>query len=242
MRRSILLGMLALLLAFPTAALADTTEPPESGGPGSNTYHFINKGNGGFAVFTNLEWTDEAPAPGTYFATYVDFGSEVSADGGQSYSFSYVCVWSESFTIDEFDNWDWLSSVGGCADGAAISTSRNLSQARVQASIQVIDCLLWDEETWECLEEADLGTIEIDLSLAGTGPTYRYHGTGTGGEAGNYQYAYNGTGSHRSAIPTGTIEFNGDSLIAGATVAEGQLFSSRNGYVEVFIGQSSPGG
>lgn len=234
MRRSILLGVMAIALAFPAAVFADT-EPPGSDGPGAQTYHFRNLGAGGFAAFTNLAGTEEDPAAGTYFFTFVDFSSQVSTDGGQTYASSYVCVFSESISIDASGNWEWLSGVGGCAEGATITTDRRLGQATVRGSIPVIDCLSSDVETGECLEIVELGSIDVDLTLMGTGRTYRYHGTGSGGTAGQYQYAYHGTGSNRSAVPSGTIVFDGQSLTEGATQVDGLLFNSRDGWFEVSI-------
>lgn len=234
MRRMFAIAMLAMSLAFPVAALADT-QPPGGDGPG-NAYHVLNRGSGGYASFDNLVWTDEGPVPGDYFYTSIDFSSQVSRDGGQTYDSKYACVWYEEFSIDEFGEWTGGSFLGGCAEATTISIGKGLSRGQVVAAIPVGDCLLWDEETGECLDFEELGVIDVAMTLTGTGPTYRYHGTSSGGTAGYYQYTFHGSGSNRAAIPSGSITFDGASLIDGATNSWAELFTTKSGYVDIWIG------
>lgn len=225
MRRlaSVLVGCaLAAVAAGPAAA--------------AETYQAHATGSSAYALFTNIDWETfdwENPAPGTYFETYVDAGMSISS-GGETYG-PGACVWSYSFDIDENGQYAGDSWVGACGDATAFTLDRRLDSASLQASFPVVDCAAWSEDGEECLELIELGTLDVDLAWTGTGPIFRSHGSSSGGIAGDYQYVEHGTGAQRSATPSGVVTLDGTSLIDGATSADGGLWASRDGWVEIYV-------
>ncbi|MCI0581993.1 MAG: hypothetical protein L0227_03700 [Chloroflexi bacterium] len=210
----------------------------------AETFHHVDSGMGLSAGFTNAP--DEGPLePGTYFATWVDSSSSV---GFEEHSFGNgVCVYHVQVTVIDEETWVYDRELSACAEGSTLTIDRRLDRGRVVATIPDIErCLLYDEETWECLETELLGTVELDVTIAGVGPIYRSHDAGSGGTAGDWQYAYHGTGASREGIPSGTVDLtepDGDvvSLVAGATVTVGSLWNFRSGGVEISIAPFSEG-
>lgn len=229
MRRSasILVGvMLAAIAASPTAA--------------ADTYHVTGSESSADAYFSNIDWETfdwDNPAPGTYFSTEIYAGESLYSDA-EAYA-PGACVYYDEFTIDGDGLFAGESSFGACADAATYSFDRRLSSASVEASIPVVDCAEWDEETGDCIGGlVELGTIEVDLTWTGTGQVHRSHGTDTWGNAGEFQFTSHGTSASRTATPGGTATLEGSSLIDGATFADGRLWSSRDGWVDVSVSGS----
>lgn len=189
-----------------------------------------------FAGFTNIpdgEW--ESVPPGDYFSTQV-FAGERLATGSEAYQEDFVCAWSEAFTVDSEGQFNWTFGVFVCGEADTFEVDRRLRTGRVVASLPVVDCAAWNEETGECLEPIELGTLVIDLSLSATGEIQRYRSTSTGGLAGQYTYVYHGTGAARDANPAGTVTLDGQPLIQGATSISGQLVNASGGSVDVIVG------
>lgn len=187
-----------------------------------------------FPTKDDIEWTDPL-VPGSYFETWVDASSFVTSEDGQTYAGSGACASSYHFTIDADGGWTDDSYIGGCVDGATFTIdARKMTRAALVAEIPVTGCQEWDPDTGECTDEVD-GTISVDLIWAGTGPMLRNHGTSSGGTAGYYQYTSHGTGTQRQGDPSGTITFNGGSLISDATYSDGWLWQYRSGSVDVSI-------
>lgn len=210
----------------------------------AETFHHVDSGSGLSAGFTNAP--DEGPLePGTYFATWVDASSSI---GVAEHSLgSGVCVYHVQVTVIDNENWILDREVSACAEGAAITIDRRLNEGRVVATIPDIErCLLHDEETWECLESELVGTLEVDVTVDGTGPLYRSHDAGSGGTAGFYQYAYHGTGASRDGLPSGSVDLtepDGDvvSLVDGTTQTYGSLWNFKSGGVDISFSSPEPG-
>jgi hypothetical protein len=206
---------------------------------GSDSFHFRGSGSSAYGFFTNVPMDQEQIPPGSYFYTDVWASRSIVTGGGDTYADSAACVFHVAFTIDADGNWTEDAYFGTCVSGANLSISKRLTGASLVAALPVEECLAWDEETGECTELVNLGTILVDLAWVGDGPTYRYHGTGSGGTAGNYQYTYHGTGSSRNASPSGSLSFIGpdgsDQDLTGGLDGLGSISQSRDGYVEVII-------
>ncbi len=200
----------------------------------ADTYHYRERGSGVSAWFSNFEWDEDGNLPpGTYWEVYVDAATYV-ARGDGAWQSDFACVSSWSVTVTPEGEWMGEGGVGWCGEGASINLAKKLGSATLTASFEVLDCLAWDEETGECLDEIDLGTFEVDLSFTGAGPLERYHGTSGGGVPGQYQYSYHGNGTQRSADVSGTVTLDGESLIDAATMTGGWLFQTKSGYMEVW--------
>lgn len=223
LRRMVLvLAVVASLLMAAMPAAAATTS------------HYQERGSGLNADFTNAAWDENGNiAPGDYFETWVDAATYL-AKGDGSWMYKYVCVNHYEFTIDTDGNWVDDSWFGACGDAATLTLDKGLNTGHVAATFEAEDCLAWDKDTGECLEPISLGTIVVDLTLTGTGRTERWHGTSSGGTAGSYQYTSHGTGTSRSADVSGIVTLDGASLTAGAASTYGWMFTSKNGYVDVW--------
>jgi hypothetical protein len=200
----------------------------------ATTSHYQERGSGLNAGFSNVVWDEDGNiAPGDYFETWVDASTYLSKGDG-SWMYQYVCINRYAFTIDADGNWIDDAWFGACGKATVLTLDKGLNTGRLIATFEAEDCLAWDEETWECLETVPLGEVAVDLTLTGTGRIERWHGTNSGGTAGSYQYTAHGNGSSRSADVSGTVTLDGASLTAGATSAYGWMFTSRNGYVDVW--------
>jgi hypothetical protein len=200
----------------------------------ADTYHWQNTGTGLFAYYSNIPWEAETIPPGTYFETYVDASSYVS--NAADTIGNGVCVSYWSFTIDKHGDWVDGPSYGACGPATTLKLDKQLGTGRVVASIPIVDCTAWDKETGECVGDLiEVGTFGVNLTLTGTGPIFRNHGTSSGGTAGYYQSTYHGTGTNRSATPAGSVTLNGASIIGGATTTGGSLWSSRDGGVDITV-------
>lgn len=228
MRRLIVI-LAVSLVALAAAAPASATE----------SYQFRSSGNSAAASFSDFPWDSETIPPGTYFYTDVWASQSINRDNGTVYDDSGLCMFHETFTIDDNGEWTGGTGFGECVSGVDLTLSRKLTSASLTASFPVGTCLAWDDQTGECLDFLDLGIVEIDLDVVGVGPISRYHGTGSWGAAGNYQTTYHGTGSSRDATPSGTIELVGPdgSVIdlTGGLAGHGYLSQSRDGYVEIVV-------
>jgi hypothetical protein len=193
--------------------------------------NFRIRGAGLSASFSNISFDEgkELP-PGEYNDTYIDAGSSVSI-GTNTHS-DYVCVSHWEFTVEDDGRWIDGLNFYACGPADTLTVDRRLSAGHVAASFQVEDCLTWDE-TGECAEVVFLGDLAVDVVLAGSGDVERVHGVWIGGSSSQYQFVYSGSGSGRSANPSGTVTFDGASLIDGATVTSGSLLRTQTGYVEV---------
>ncbi len=226
------LCMAALVAAAPVAADTGPLDPGVS--------HFRSSGNSASASFSNVPWDAETIPPGSYFYTDVWASNYIINANGEVFEDNGVCVFHEEFTID--GNGDWTSQVGfgDCTSGADLSVSRRLTGASAVANVPVGYCAAYDPNNEECLDFVDLGTVMIDLTWSGFGPIERYHGTGSGGSAGNYQYTYHGTGSGRAATASGTIDLvaldGSVQDLTGGLTGNGSLSRSRDGYTEVIVG------
>lgn len=200
----------------------------------TDTYHYRERGSGVGAYFSNMEWDDEGNLPpGTYTEVYID-GASYVARGDGPWQADYVCVSTWTVTVTPEGEWIDEGGFGWCGEGASMSLTKKLASATLTASIVVEDCLVWDEETGECLETVELGTLEVDLVLSANGPLERYQGKSSGGVSGQYHYKYHGTGTQRSADVAGTVTLDGVSLIDDATIIGGWLFQTKSGYMEVW--------
>lgn len=217
-----------LLAATPATAMAATTAMA------AGTSHYQERGTGMDAGWTNLTWDEEGNIPaGDYFETYVSAASYV-AKGDGSWTDQYVCIDHYTFSVDAEGNWidgDYLSA---CGTADTLMVNGRLAGGQVTASFEAQDCTAWDENTGECTEWTDLGTLAVDLTLSGIGRIEQYHSTNSGGTAGLYQYTSHGTGSDRMADVVGSVTLDGASLTDGATMSYGWLFQSRSGYVDVW--------
>ncbi len=223
LRRMVLvLAVVASLLIAALPAAAATTS------------HYQERGSGLNAGFSNVEWDENGNfLPGDYFETWVDAATYL-AKGDGSWMYKYVCVNHYEFTIDAGGNQVDESGFGACGEATVLTLDKGLNTGHLAATFEAEECLAWDEQTGECLETISLGTIVVDLTLTGTGRIERWHGTSSGGTAGSYQYTSHGTGSSRSADVSGIVTLDGASLTAGATSAYGWMFTSKNGYVDVW--------
>ena len=206
----------------------------------AETTHWRNSGTGLFAYFSNVPWDAETIPEGTYFETYVDASTYVS--NGADTIGNGACVSYWSFTIDKHGNWVGGRAYGACGEATVLTLAKQLASGRVVASIPIVDCTAWNDETGECTGDwVTVGTFGVDLTLTGTGPLYRNHGTSTGGTAGFYQSSYHGSGTNRTASPAGSVTLDGSSIIDGATMTGGSLWSFREGGVDITICKPTTG-
>ncbi|MCJ7709962.1 MAG: hypothetical protein MUQ32_03945 [Chloroflexi bacterium] len=221
-RMALVLAVVASLLIAALPAAAATTS------------HSQERGSGLSAGFSNVVWDEDGNlAPGDYFETYVDAATYVAKTDG-SWMYQYVCIDHYEFTITRRGRWVDESWFYACGEATTLTLGKGLGSGHLLATFEAEECLAWDEATWECTEPISLGTIDVDLTLTGTGRVERWHGTGSGGTAGSYQYTSHGSGSSRSADVSGTVTLDGASLTTDATPAYGWLFTSKNGYVDVW--------
>lgn len=189
-----------------------------------------------FAAFSNIpgdQW--EGLPAGDYFVTDLIAATQLAL-GSEEYEDNFVCLKHEEFSVDDAGESTWLGGVFACGPATTLSIDRRLETAQLTASLPVVDCAAWDEETGECLEPIELGTIEIDLSFEGTGRIQRQHSASSGGTTGEYTSVSHATGTARAATPSGIVTFDGGSLIDGATSVDGSLLSASGGWVEVSLG------
>lgn len=225
MRRIMLVASLALALMASAAPAA-----------AAESFQFRSQGSSAYASFTNVP--PEELVPGTYFFTDVWAADSISTSEGQTYEYDGVCVFRYTFTIDADGSWTDESFLGACGN-ADLTIERRLTGGSIVASIPVEECLAWDDQTGECLEVVNLGTIDVDLTLTASGPTYHYHGASTGGTAGIYQYTSHGSGTSRNAVPAGTVTLTAPdgpvTDLTGGADGYGSLQQSRDGYVDVIV-------
>lgn len=209
----------------------------------ADTYHWRNSGDGMSAGWSNVPWDQEVIPPGTYFDTWVDVSTNIEGGMGTYDTMGGgICVNQWTFTIDADGNWTDESGMGTCGDPTSFTMDKRLNSARVVATLPVMECTEWDKDTGECIgEPVLLGTFAVDLTLAGNGRILREHGTSSGGTAGFYQSTYHGTGMHRTAIASGTVTFDGASVIGGATNSGADMWSMRSGGVDIMICKPSTG-
>ena len=226
----------SLVALVASLAIALTASPALAG---SDSFHFRGSGSSAYGFFTNVPMDQEQIPPGSYFYTDIWASHSIVTGDGDTYEDSGACVFHYAFTIDAAGNWTGDQSFGTCVSGAELSFAKRLAGASLVANLPLEECLAWDEATGECTEVVNLGTALVDLTWTGVGPTYRYHGTGSGGAAGNYQYAYHGTDSSRNASPSGSLSFIGpdgsEQDLTGGLDGLGSISQSRDGYVEVII-------
>jgi hypothetical protein len=209
----------------------------------ADTYHWRNSGDGLSAMWTTVPWDVEVIPPGTYSETWVDASTSIdNGMGTYDTTGNGVCLSYWKATVDQDGNWTEETYLSACGDPTVFSVDKRLGGGRLVATLPVIECTEWDKETGECIGEPTLiGTFDIDLTLAGTGPIYRNHGTSSGGTAGFYQETSHGTGTDRAAIASGTVRLDGASVIGGATATMASLWSFRNGSVSISICKPSTG-
>jgi hypothetical protein len=220
-----------LLLLAVIAGLAIAATPVVA----ATTFHTRETGAGLNAYFTNEVWDEEGNLPdGPYFSTSV-YAAERVATGEFGYEDATVCVERNEYTIDD-GNWTDESWFGACGPYDSLTIARKLASGNVTASFDAVECQEWDKTTGMCITEVNLGTVEIDVTATASGPQVNYHGTNSGGTAGQYQSTYHGNGSSRDASVTGTVTLKGASLIAGAKQAGGEIFKTKSGDVDVMHG------
>lgn len=227
MRRLLIVcvGVLATLVAAAPALAA------------TDTYRFTMSGSWASATFSNIPWEAEELPPGDYFYTDI-WASEALYTGDGTFEENGVCVSHESFTVDDQGEWtseDWFDA---CVDGADLTVSSRLTSASLSASLPIVECV-YDEQTDECIDIIDRGTVELALDLIGVGPVAHGHGTDSGGTAGFEQYVSHGTYVTRDAVATGSVELVSPAGevtdLTGGQDGDGWLQSSRNGSTEVLI-------
>lgn len=197
-------------------------------------FHYQERGSGVSVYFSDAAYDEDGwYLPGTYTETYVDASTYMVRDDGR-WQYEYVCVGRSTFTITPEGDWIDEAWFGACSDGVSFALGKKLANGSITASFIAQDCLAWDEETGECLEPVMLGTVDIDLDLTANAPLERYHGTSSGGVAGQYQYTSHGTGTQRTADVTGSVTLDGVSLTESATMAVGWMFQTKSGYMEVW--------
>ncbi len=200
----------------------------------ADTYHYRERGSGVSAWFSDFEWDESGNLPpGTYSEVYVDAASYV-ARGDGAWQSDYACVSSWSVTVTPEGEWIDEGGFGYCGEADVLTLSKKLGGGQLTASFEVEDCLAWDEATGECLDAVVIGTVAVDLAFSGVGALERYHGTYSGGTAGQYQYTSHGNGVQRAADVFGTVTLDGASLIDEATMSGGWLFQTKSGYMEVW--------
>jgi hypothetical protein len=199
----------------------------------ATTMHTRQAGTGLAAYFSNVELdADGNVLPGSYVEAGVDAATQLSV-GDDPWEDAYACAYYVEFTVDESGEGTEDSWISGCGPYDTLTVSRQLTNGHLVASLPVEDCLAWDEETWECLEWQDLGTFDVDLVLASSGRPINWHERYSGGTAGSYQYNYHGNGTQRNATAAGTFEFNGVSVLDGATMDGGYMFRSKSGWIDI---------
>jgi hypothetical protein len=200
----------------------------------AETFHYRERGSGVSAWFSNVETdADGMVLPGSYVETWVD-GSTWVARGDSAWEYEYACVGAWSFTVTPEGEWIDEGGFGYCGEADVMTLSKKLGGGQLTASFEVEDCLAWDEETGECLDAVVIGTVAVDLAFSGVGALERYHGTSSGGTAGQAQYTSHGNGVQRAADVSGTVTLDGASLIDEATESGAWLFQTKSGYMEVW--------
>jgi hypothetical protein len=216
-----------------TLALVATAAPAAA----AEAFQLRGEGNWASVWYSNLPNGEEPIPPGTYVYTEVFASSTIFTGEGEIYEDSGVCLFHAEITIDADGNWSENNFLGTCGYGE-LTIARRLSAGSIVASFPLEECLVWDEETKECLEMVSVGSIDVDLALTGTGPTYRYHGVSTGGTAGIHQYSSHGTGTSRTANAAGTLTLSVNGAVTdltGGVPGFGSLQQSRDGYVQVNV-------
>lgn len=202
----------------------------------ADTYHWRSSGNGFMAVWSDVPGGLEQIPPGTYFETSVSASTSMSDMSTADTMGNGLCVNHWTFTVDGDGNWVDESGFGACGDAAVFQIDKKLGSAHVTGSVAVQDCTAWDDETGECIGDwITLGMFAVDVTMTGTGPLYRQHGASSGGTAGFYQYTSHGNGSERAGIPSGSITLDGASVIDDATMSGGNLWSYKDGGVDIMI-------
>jgi hypothetical protein len=221
------------------ASLLMTASPAAA----ADTYHYRMTGSSASASWTNMPAGVDQLPPGQYWQTDVFAGSQVEgAVSVQDTMGNGLCVSYWTFAIDANGEWIDGPSVSACDAEAQIVFDPRLRSDRLVGTIPIMECTAWDDMTGECVGEwVQTGTFAVDLTLTGTGPTYRTHGTSSGGTAGMSQYTSHGTSQERMAVASGTVTYNGTSITAGATAQSGTLWTSKNGYVEITICNAKTG-
>jgi hypothetical protein len=201
---------------------------------GATTMHYQERGSGVSAYFSDVAFDEQGNIlPGRYAETWVDAATYLTRGDG-TWAFEYVCVNHSEFRITQKGEWVEDEWIGACSEAATFTVMRRLSGAAITATIPVEECLAWDDQTGECLETIVIGTFDVDLVLTGVGPLRYYHGTSSGGTAGEYQYTSHGSGVERTAEVSGSIALDGASLVDGATTSGAWLFQTKTGYMEVW--------
>jgi len=222
-----------LVLAV-VASLLMSAAPTAVAAAARSGYHYQERGSGLNAFFSNVAWDEEGNLlPGDYAETYV-YGARYLAKGDGSWTDQYVCVEQYTFSIDADGNWTDGSWFGACGSADTLTLDQRLNNGRLVAAFVAEECVAWDDETGDCLDWVTLGDVAVDLTFTGTGRAEQWHGTGTGGTAGMYQYTSHGVGTDRAADVAGTVTLNGASLTEGATMTGAWMSSSKSGYVEVW--------
>jgi hypothetical protein len=208
---------------------------------GAESFQFRSTGNWAEASYSNVPPDKDQIPPGSYFSTYVWAADSIVTGGGELFheGGGGVCVFHDTFTVDASGEFQWGQSIGSCADGAHLTVSRRLTSASVAAEIPVVECVEYDPETEECIDVVDLGTIVVDLAWTGEGPIKRYHGSSSGGSAGDYQYTSHGTGASRAATPSGRVDLVAPdgtvTDLTGGLDGDGHIQRSQDAYTEVLI-------
>ena len=227
MRRLLVAASLVLALVVTAAPVA-----------AAETFSFRGEGNWASVFYTNLPFGEEPIPPGTYTYTEVYASSSITTGEGETYEDGGVCLFHAEITIDADGNWSDNNFLGTCGYGD-LTITRRMGAGSIVATFPLEECLVWDEETKECLEIVSGGSIDVDLALTGVGPTYRYHGVSTGGTAGLHQYTSHGTGTSREAIPSGALTFTAPdgtvTDLTGGVAGSAFMQQSRDGYVEVIV-------
>ena len=239
-RLLIVLSVSAFLLATASSALADTSPPPDESG----TYHFRSSGGSAAASFSNVPSDGDVLPPGAYFSTDIWASESITTQGGDVFEDSGVCVFHWTFTITNIGDYVDGPSLDGCVSAAELTISRRLAGAGIVGAVPVGRCLDYDEDTGDCLDFVDLGTVMVDLDLSGVGQTVRYHGASSGGSAGNYQFTYHSAGSERRATVSGSVDLvapdGSIEDLTGGVAGGGYLSQSREGSTDVFISSGRP--
>jgi hypothetical protein len=218
---------LALLAALASLVLAAS---PVSAS--TESYHFTDRGSGLVASWTNVPWDQMEIPAGTYWEVDVDASSSVT-HGTKTYA-NGVCVTIFSITFDTSGNGFGIG-YGYCGDAAALTVDNKLNGGYVAGTIDFYGCTTWDENG-NCTNDEAWHTLGVDLSVSGTGPLYRSHGTSSGGAQGFYHYTSHGTEIDREGvIASADITLDGASIIADSASSSASLFDVKSGETDVFF-------
>lgn len=200
----------------------------------AETYHWRGTGNGMEATWTNVEWSEEGLAPGTYAETWLMVATEAS-DSYDTFG-DGLCVSYYTFTVTESGEISDDASIDACGAADVFTMQRRLGGGHVTGTIPVTSCLEWDENWEECIGGwAQTGEFQVDVNFTGEGPILRSHNVSSGGTAGYWQYTWHGSHQSRSATASGTVAYNGASIIDGAPNAYATLWTSRDASVEINV-------